>query len=340
MRSTYATMRYGSNSRNEDYDLDGNEYEEEESYRESRRKDRNATAMTNERRRQKSAFDVDRNMESMHRFSKSSRDVYYQSEKDRYDKFDAFDRLPKDHRSDSHREHVYFDNFEDTPHPSVGKKFNFDPPDQGFESDFNTAPTEKALRFSNDFSDKESPRPHQQQQQQPTTPSDFASPAYATTPQQKLRFDDKITVSKFESNSDRFEDDDFSKAEFSFENEDQWIEELPKKNNLKMTNKRSSENIKKSESVNIFAKNQEDPFEDDDFFKSASPDNTNGSNNRRTFLNNNNSKNNNGLNSITTNNNNNTNSKNSSNSNNSNNNNNNNSTFKWENNFAKFDDNI
>uniref|UniRef100_A0A1B0DIN4 Uncharacterized protein n=2 Tax=Phlebotomus papatasi TaxID=29031 RepID=A0A1B0DIN4_PHLPP len=63
-------------------------------------------------------------------------------------------------------------------------------------------------------------------------------------------------------------EDDFSKAELSVENEDQWSAELPKKS-LKVTTSRNYDHLKKSESVNIFAKKTEDPFEDDDFFKSA-----------------------------------------------------------------------
>lgn len=128
---------------------------------------------------------------------------------------------------------------------------------QGFESDFNvnasppsqpvtqppTAPstaasTKSSFRFSNDFSSIEKDR------------SNFENPST-----QKLRFDDKVTVSKFE-NDQHFEDD------FSKNSE---LEPQIKRINSKF----SKQEIKKSESVNIFAKKSDDPFEDDDFFNSS-----------------------------------------------------------------------
>uniref|UniRef100_A0A1A9W3C9 PID domain-containing protein n=1 Tax=Glossina brevipalpis TaxID=37001 RepID=A0A1A9W3C9_9MUSC len=96
---------------------------------------------------------------------------------------------------------------------------------------------------------------------------------------QKLRFDDNVKVSQFD-NSATFEDD-FSRATFdAFENDDQWREALQKTPSA-VTNKkqqmrnsilqqRQQELIKKSESINIFARKSEDPFEDDEFFKSPS----------------------------------------------------------------------
>lgn len=284
-------MRYPSASRGgggggggggDDYEFEGADYdEEEEEQYNTRRKDRTAGNFTERRK-----FEHSRNIESMHRMSRSNRDVYYQSEKDRYAKFDSFDQTPKSSsRSSSRREREFnYESYEDTPHPNVGtSKFDFEPTDQGFESDFNTAP-EKNLRFSTDFS-LEKPQPTQPAQPAPSTitrlpssqqhsiPSTAGSSELTSTPpQQKLRFDDKITVSKF----DLFEDDDFSKAEFSFENEDQWVEELPKKINLKnVTSIKRYDNIKKSESINIFARNNDDPFEDDDFFNKSSEQNNN-----------------------------------------------------------------
>lgn len=260
-------MRYPSASRGDDYEYDGGDYdeEEEEQFYDIRRKDRHATDY---RRR----FEQNRNMESMHRMSRSNRDVCYQSEKDRYDKFDAFDQGSKGgSRSSSRREREF--SYEDTPHPNVATtKFDFEAPDNGFESDFNTAP-EKSLRFSTDFSlDKPSSKITQNTHSIPIQSSTGSTDLISTPPQQKLRFDDKITVSKF----DLFEDDDFSKAEFSFQNEDQWVEELPKKNNLKnVTSMKRHDNIKKSESVNIFARNNDDPFEDDDFFNRSGEQNNN-----------------------------------------------------------------
>lgn len=328
-RGNYATMRYSSATRGDDYDYEGADYDgDEEHYRDVRRKDRNTTGFADRRK-----FDSDRNIESMHRISRSSRDVYFQSEKDRYGKFDSFDPQPKDNRPASRRDREFnYETYEDTPHPNVGSKFNFEPPDQGFESDFIAAP-EKSLRFSTDFGGEK----EQARLPQPITNSGNHSQSTAsgseqisTPPQQKLRFDDKITVSKF----DLFEDDDFSKAEFSFENEDQWIEELPKKINLKnVTSNKRHENIKKSESVNIFAKNHDDPFEDDDFFKTSSPEQ-----NISSCSNNSNKKN--GIHNNSHNNN----IKSNSNSNANNTINNktatNNNSFKWDSNFAKFDENI
>lgn len=266
----YATMRYPSASRGDEYEYDGGDYDEEEmeeQFHDIRRKDRHTTEY---RRR----MEHSRNIEGMHRMSRSNRDVCYQNEKDRYDKFDSFDQSSKGGSRSSSRREREFSSYEDTPHPSVGTtKFDFEAPDNGFESDFNTAP-EKSLRFSTDFSVDKPPTRLSQNTHSIPIQSNAANPEMnATPPQQKLRFDDKITVSKF----DLFEDDDFSKAEFSFQNEDQWIEELPKKNNLKNVTsvKNRHENIKKSESVNIFARNNDDPFEDDDFFNKSSEQNNN-----------------------------------------------------------------
>lgn len=342
-RSNYGHARYSSATRGEDYEYDdGVDYDDEdEHYRDVRRKDRNTTFA--DRRK----HDSDRSMESMHRMTRSNRDVYFQMEKDRLaGKYDPYEAVAKGRPSSRREREFNYETYEDTPHPNIGSKFNFEAGDQGFESDFNAAP-EKNLRFSTDFSgEKDNARVQQHQlQQQSPHPTSVSQPSPAsgsehvpTPPQQKLRFDDKITVSKF----DLFDDDDFSKAEFSFENEDQWVDELPKKINLKNVNNSSGssqikrhEHIKKSESVNIFAKKQDDPFEDDDFFKKSSPEQNSCSNNsKKNGIHNNNS---------------------SSNRNNSHierksdffgaNNNaataaNNNASYKWENNFAKFDENI
>lgn len=311
----YAHPRYSSATRGEEYDYDIGDYDDDDDdhYRDAKRRG-------GDRRR----HDSDRNIENMHRISRSSRDVYFQSEKDRGGKFESFEPMSRSRpgsRRDRDRDFSY-DTYEDTPHPNVTNKFNFENVDQGFESDFNIVP-EKSLRFSTDFSSDK------QQTNRPSTASGAESTSASS--QQKLRFDDKITVSKF----DLFEDDDFSKAEFAFENEDQWTGELPKKINLKNvsnTNKRQADNIKKSESVNIFSKKEDDPFADDDFFKNSSPDQRIGHEHS-----NNSSKN------ILPSNNKNTNKSNGQRniksappvtSNSSSN------TFKWESNFAKFDDNI
>lgn len=302
MRSNYGSMRYPSASRGDDYEYEPGEYDEDDDvqYRDCRsRRDR---APYNDRRK----LEHGRNMENMHRMSRSNRDVY---QNDKYGQFESTDRQTKgSSRSLSRREQDFnYESYEDTPHPnSSSNKFDFEPNDQGFESDFTSAP-EKSLRFSTNFtedktptmrlstnqqlptsipitavsSDKQTspaplpphppPPPQQQSQQQSQQPQQSQQQQQQPHQQQqqtpKLRFDDKITVSKF----DLFEDDDFSQAEFSFENEDQWVEELPRKINLKNVTsiKRGHENIKKSESINIFARNNDDPFEDDDFFKTS-----------------------------------------------------------------------
>lgn len=263
-RPNYATMRYPSAHRSSEVEYEMPDYENEPNYRMSRRKQEALRTMTAERRKKDSSFSFDRNMESMHKFSKSSRDVYYADEKERFDQY--VDDGPKSARSV--RNEYEYDDYEETPRSMNSGKFTFDD-EQGFESDFNSPSNGKSLRFSNDFSEKETtPRLNTHNIQKSITPNAEPTPTIS----QKLRFDDKITVSKF----DMFEDDDFSKAEFSFENEDQWVAELPKKN-LKSTVKRQ-DNIKKSESVNIFAKKQEDPFEDDDFFAETSPEKNNNKN--------------------------------------------------------------
>lgn len=262
-RSNYATMRYPSAHRSSELEYENADYENEPNYRMSRRKQEALRAMTAERRKKDSSFSFDRNIESMHKFSKSSRDVYYPDEKDRFDQY--VDDGPKSAKSI--RNEYDYDDYEETPRSTTSGKFTFDD-EQGFESDFNSPSNGKSLRFSNDFSEKETPRLNAHSVQKSVTPNAEATPTIS----QKIRFDDKIT--KF----DMFEDDDFSKAEFSFENEDQWVAELPKKN-LKTAVKRQ-DNIKKSESVNIFAKKQDDPFEDDDFFAETSPEkNKNGGGN-------------------------------------------------------------
>lgn len=291
-------MRYGSSHRDDEYEMEGADYDDDDDCRSSRRKLDRSTGMLADRRK-KDAFDSPRNMESMHKFSKSSRDVYYH-ERDPSPRYDSFEPLQRGSRSGSRRDHNY-DGYEESPQSAAtNTKFNFD---QGFESDFNSTPVEKSLRFSADFSDKESSRQHSHTSA-PSSAKDKPHTSGSATPNQpKLRFDEKITVSKFETNADLFDDDDFSKAQFDFENEDQWIEELPRKNNLKSHSAHKRfENIKKSESVNIFAKNQDDPFEDDDFFKKPSPDNNNKKNPQNNGHQNNN--------------------------------------YKWENSFAKFDENI
>ncbi|XP_034136249.1 protein disabled-like isoform X3 [Drosophila guanche] len=181
----------------------------------------------------------------------------------------------------------------------VGGKFNFD---DGFESDFNQsspppAPAGTAsscnstpagpisagsvasggskslFRFSNDFSEKGGDkREHFDMEAQPTSTPPIT---------QKLRFDDNVKISQFD---DAAFEDDFAKASFDFEKEQQTVggaatvtgggaAALTRKQNMRTSKlQQRQELIKKSESVNIFAKKQEDPFEDDEFFKSPDQD--------------------------------------------------------------------
>ncbi|KAH8303544.1 hypothetical protein KR018_002561 [Drosophila ironensis] len=165
----------------------------------------------------------------------------------------------------------------------TSSKFNFD---DGFESDFNQsspppAPAGTAsscnstpagqvsggsgnnggskslFRFSNDFSDREK-REHFEADTPPTSTPPIT---------QKLRFDDNVKVSQFD---DAAFEDDFAKASFDFEKEQvTGGGAMSRKQNMRTSKlQQRQELIKKSESVNIFAKKQEDPFEDDEFFKS------------------------------------------------------------------------
>lgn len=171
----------------------------------------------------------------------------------------------------------------------TSSKFNFD---DGFESDFNQsspppAPAGTAssctstpagqvsgsgnnggskslFRFSNDFSDREK-REHFEADTPPTSTPPIT---------QKLRFDDNVKVSQFD---DAAFEDDFAKASFDFEKEQVagagagagGAGAMSRKQNMRTSKlQQRQELIKKSESVNIFAKKQEDPFEDDEFFRS------------------------------------------------------------------------
>ncbi|XP_070070610.1 protein disabled isoform X3 [Drosophila takahashii] len=177
----------------------------------------------------------------------------------------------------------------------TSSKFNFD---DGFESDFNQsspppAPAGTAsscnstpagpvsananngggskslFRFSNDFSDRE-----KREQFEMETPPTSTPPIT-----QKLRFDDNVKVSQFD---DAAFEDDFAKASFDFEKEQAvpgtaggagGSGAMSRKQNMRSSKlQQRQELIKKSESVNIFAKKQEDPFEDDEFFKSPDQD--------------------------------------------------------------------
>lgn len=149
-----------------------------------------------------------------------------------------------------------------------------------------TPATKSSFRFSNDFSEREklhsfpqnstSVSSSQQLDLDSTqSPASHAIPSIIT---QKLRFDDNVKVSQFD---DAAFEDDFSNAQFDFEKEDQWhadslqsasnaalMTTATKKHNLRNSKlQQRQELIRKSESINIFGKKSEDPFEDDEFFK-------------------------------------------------------------------------
>ncbi|XP_039967252.1 protein disabled [Bactrocera tryoni] len=149
-----------------------------------------------------------------------------------------------------------------------------------------TPATKSSFRFSNDFSEREKLHgfPHNSNSVSSAQPLDLdntQSPAPHAMPPiitQKLRFDDNVKVSQFD---DAAFEDDFSNAQFDFEKEDQWhadslqsassaalMTTAAKKHNLRNSKlQQRQELIKKSESINIFGKKSEDPFEDDEFFK-------------------------------------------------------------------------
>uniref|UniRef100_A0A336LCN0 CSON006844 protein n=1 Tax=Culicoides sonorensis TaxID=179676 RepID=A0A336LCN0_CULSO len=310
--STYATMRHPMRSRRDDYyDYDPEQVGDDMYY--SRRAQQQqyykSTTPRSENRSmdrslEKHRYDYEDDMDEFQggnrrAFKKSnSRDLFY-DEKER----ETFEDEPKSTNVPSNKKQVRmgfeFNDFEEpsknlsttpsnnTPGPT---KFTFE--DGGFESDFNSSSipgsggsNQKAFRFSNEFSDKDSPK-----QKTALRPSydaapmaEFSSPSNAshTSSTMKLRFNENVKVSQFDaSNSNMFEDD-FGKANVDTEN-DQWNSEMPlKKGNDKLSarQQQQQDNIKKSESVNIFAKKKDfDPFEDDPFFLQNSNNNNNHNN--------------------------------------------------------------
>lgn len=297
LRSNYATIRYSQPQRKEfyAYDDDENEYADDPSPRNisPRLQDPEAAATYYARRKHPgpnmrtptkgfseyskpvpSRYPDEDEFESRRRgpgFKKStSRDLYVDEPKEYYANvklssggFEEDDSLPK--RQSSMRRIDY--SLEDQPQtqtsqastqPQTSTKFNFD----GFESDFNASPK-------------------QQDQQKNDEPQKFAFETEFSTSanlqkngsnQQKLRFNENVSVSKFDANSSSqqmFEDDFL-----------EWTPEAPASGNIQSSLKKipgsnlktnsvfnRHENIKKSDSVNIFArKSDEDPFENDDFF--------------------------------------------------------------------------
>lgn len=212
-------------------------------------------------------------------FKKStSRDLYVDDSRDYYQKPGFDDDEPNVRRqSNSKRmEHVGEEEEQQQQQrpPSSGQtvggsstanKFNFD----GFESDFIASP-------------KQSDQQKSGGQQKFSFESELNSPSpnlmnKSSSSQQRLRFSENVSVSKFDSNSSSQQmfEDDFA----------EWTAETPSaagSSNIQSSLKKGSasnlknnsvfprhENLKKSDSVNIFArKSDEDPFENDDFFAS------------------------------------------------------------------------
>ncbi|XP_065078494.1 protein disabled isoform X2 [Ochlerotatus camptorhynchus] len=244
--------------------------------------------------------------EAMRRMKKSnSRDLYFEGEdKERFGgKFGSgnFENVTPPKSAKHVRMELEFEDFGETPQTTTSGKFNFEGGD-GFESDFNSPPappagvgqvslhTAKTFRFSNDFSEKDPGRHYPAYHKgQPQSFGGFEAdfgpkprPASTSQTASKLRFNENVTVSKFSSDaatgSHMFEDDFAGRSDNELE--DQWTPEMPapvtnnngSKKILKTSSQQQSQqhdNIHKSDSVNIFAKKVDDPFEDDDFFTSG-----------------------------------------------------------------------
>lgn len=301
LRSNYATIRYSQPPRKEFYDYDGevNDYPDEPSPRNvsprlqdpetaayyARRKHGSANVRPNTTPRtetkgfseySKPRYPDDEEFEARRMqasrgqgFKKStSRDLYVEDSKEYYanPKLNSAnfedEEAPSKRQSNARRMEFIPD--EQPPQPSSvppqsNQKFNFD----GFESDFNSSPkqqeppkSEPAQKFS--FETEFSPST--------SIPKNGSN-------QQKLRFNENVSVSKFDANasSQQMFEDDFlewtPEAPATGANIQSSLKKAPG-SNLKTNSVFSRhENIKKSDSVNIFArKSDEDPFENDDFF--------------------------------------------------------------------------
>lgn len=263
LRSNFATIRYSQPPRKEFYEYHDeiNDYSDEPSprnisprlqfpesaaYYARRKPSGNVRSSANIRSEEKD-YDARRtHSRGQSNFKKSSsRDMYVDEPSAMFDDVEV---APK--RYSNARRIEY--NPEDSPvQPQANNKFNFD----GFESDFNSSPKPpEPKKF-------EQPAKFSFETEFPST-----SNVKSSNNQQKLRFNENVSVSKFDSNSSAqqmFEDDFL-----------EWTPDAPTvggniQSSLKKTNSVFSrnENIKKSDSVNIFArKSDEDPFENDDFF--------------------------------------------------------------------------
>jgi disabled homolog 2 len=314
IRPSYATNRYPQHQRREffDYEDDDNERvttggelsprnvsprsndPEASAYFASRRKHGapNSRANTTPRSETKSfseyskpvpsRYPEDEEFESRSRgqsrgqyFKKSgSRDMFTGEPKDMYSSvksnipgFEDNDSVSKKHQNVRKQDF----NTEEQAHLSTqqqqpnSNKFNFD----GFDSDFNSSPkipeqqkNDSAQKFS--FETEFSPS-------MPKNPNS-----------QKLRFNENVSISKFdaESSSQQMFEDDFlewtPEAPSTGSNIHSSLKKMPG-SNLKMNSTLARhESIKNSDSVSIFSrKTDEDPFENDDFFNDEGKEETN-----------------------------------------------------------------
>lgn len=324
--STYATMRYPIRARRDDYyDYDPEQAGDELYYprrQQSQQQYYKSTTPRSENRSmdrslEKHRYDYEDEMEEFPGGAGANRRGFKKSNsRDFYEDKDTFedDKANPANKKPQTRKGFEFNDFEEPAKnlsaaatntsssattaaaavtTTAPTKFNFD--EGGFESDFNSPVpgsggsnhNQKSFRFSNDYSDKDSPKQKTAlRANYEAAQAEFSSPhsnASHTSTTMKLRFNENVKVSQFDaSNSNMFEDD-FSKA--SVEADDQWSSEMPlKKGNEKISarQQQQQENIKKSESVNIFAKKKDfDPFEDDPFFGQSNNNNGN-SNNKKT----------------------------------------------------------
>lgn len=169
-----------------------------------------------------------------------------------------------------------------------------DAEEQGFESDFIAgSPIKSAgslknrpiFRFSTDYSNNNSPGVDCSPSAVSTGSGGGGGGQNGGGPQPRLRFNEKVKVSNYlEDKSDSLEsppgkggneegeeEEDHFEDDFSTEGGDQWDESftVPTGSRVTPTTTTKDKDIRKSESVNIFAKKSDDPFEDDDFFKTS-----------------------------------------------------------------------
>lgn len=300
LRSNYATIRYSQGSRKEFYEFedDGKEFVDESLPRNvsprlqdpetsayyARRKQtanvRNSTTPRSEtkgfseyskpRYPDEEEYEARRIQPRVQGFKKStSRDLYVDDTKEYYGSVkqhsSGFEDEEAPPKRQSNTKRMEF-NSEEQPQPTTQPQDNnkfFD----GFESDFNSSPKQQEQAKS-------------EQPQNFSFETEFSpstSAAKNGSNQQKLRFNENVSVSKFDANSSAqqmFEDDFLEwtpEAPATGSNIQSSLKKAPGSNLKANSAFNRHENIKKSDSVNIFArKSDEDPFENDDFFNDES----------------------------------------------------------------------